>query len=138
MYMLGENRKYTKWPQTELKHFTVKKYSIYPLGPNFGLFRSTISHFWDACTRSAKIWNAPNDPKTEHFSVKSTPHTLNTPEVQILARFALNTSRFRGPTCTRSSKNGNAPNENKLNLTLYSQKYIHLILAPEAQILVYG
>ncbi len=36
----------------------------YPRDPNFAPFRSTISLFRDTtCTSSAKIGNAPNDPK---------------------------------------------------------------------------
>ncbi len=80
MYKVGENRKCTEWPQTELEHLTVKNtlYTLntYPWRPNFGPLRSTISRMWDkTCTRSAKIGNAPNDPKL-NLTVKSTLYTL--------------------------------------------------------------
>ncbi len=80
-----ENWKCTEWPQTELEHLTVKitLYTLhpYPRGPNFALFCSTVSRFWDTtCTQSAKIGNAPNAPQTEreHLAVKNTLYTLNT------------------------------------------------------------
>ncbi len=68
MYKAGENQKCTEWPQTELEHLIVKStlytLHIYPWGPNFDPFRSTISRFWDrTCTRSVNIGNALNDPK---------------------------------------------------------------------------
>ena len=60
-----------------------QEYSIYtwysPLRPNFGPFRSMISHFRNTtCITSVKIGNATNDPKTElgHLTVKSTLYTL--------------------------------------------------------------
>ena len=68
---------------TELEHLTVESTlytlnTIYPRGPNFGLFRSMTSRFRD--TRSSKMGNAPNDPPTplEHLTVKSTLFALNT------------------------------------------------------------
>ncbi len=65
MYNVFKNRKCTEWPQTKIKHLTVKTtlhtLHTYPWDPNFGLFCSTTSRFRD--TRSSKIENAPNDPK---------------------------------------------------------------------------
>ncbi len=57
------------------EHLTVKSslYTLntYPRGPNFSPFRSTISRFQDkTCTRSAKIGDAPNDPKLNLKTVK--------------------------------------------------------------------
>ena len=66
----AENQKWTDWPHTELEHLTVKSTlhmpSTYPRGPNFGPFCYTISPFRDTSTTStmsAKMGNAPNDPK---------------------------------------------------------------------------
>ncbi len=60
IYTVGENRKCTEWPQTELEDLTVKSnlctLNTYPWGPNFGPFHSTNSRFRDTtCTRSAKV-----------------------------------------------------------------------------------
>ena len=51
MNKVGEKRKCTEWPQTELEHLTVKS-TLYTLntylwGSNFGPIRSTISLFRD-------------------------------------------------------------------------------------------
>ncbi len=68
--------------------------STYPWGPNCGSFRSMISHFRDTltCTRSAKIGNAPNNPKLS-LKLNSQKHSIYTtclpPGVQIFLCFAL-------------------------------------------------
>ncbi len=80
---LPENRKCSdRWPQIE--HLTVKStlYTLntHPWGPDFGQFRCTIRHFRGTTgKRSAKIGNAPNDPKLnlKHLTVKTTLSTLN-------------------------------------------------------------
>ncbi len=50
-HKVGENRKCTEWPQTELEHLTVNStlytLSTYPWGPNVGPFRLTKSCFQD-------------------------------------------------------------------------------------------
>ena len=97
MYKVCENRKCTQWPQTVLEDLTDKStlYTLntYPWGPNFALFRSMISRFWDtACTRWAKIGNAPNDPKLNLSTWQSNVFYINlilTHDAQILFRFAL-------------------------------------------------
>ncbi len=63
-YNVVENRKFTKWPQNDLKHLTVKSV-LYTLNnhrwcPNFTLFRSTTSLFRDTWPKTR---NAPNDPR---------------------------------------------------------------------------
>ncbi len=54
----------TEWPQNALNHWSVKSTlytrNTHTRGPNFTLFRSTISHFRD--TGFSKIRNEPNDP----------------------------------------------------------------------------
>ena len=51
MYKVGENRKCTEWPQTELEHLTVKStlhtLNTYPWGPKFGPFHSKTNGFQD-------------------------------------------------------------------------------------------
>ena len=89
-YKVAENWKCTEWPQTELEHLTIKS-TLYTINthlwsPNFGPFRSMISHFRDTiCTMSAKIGNAPNDPKLNLDIWQS----ILTPESQILVGFCL-------------------------------------------------
>ena len=97
MYKVGENRKCTEWPQTELEHLTVKRtlYTII-LNPEaqtlvrftLRLAVSDIHHN----TRSVKIGNTPNDPKLNlHTQQAKWPciHYILTPEAQILVRFTL-------------------------------------------------
>ena len=101
-----------------------QKYPIYtkclPLRPPFSPFRSSISHFRDTtCTRSAKIVNAPNDPKLtfKHLTVKRTLYTLNIyPRDPHFGPFRSMISHFWDTTCTRSAKIANALNNPKLNL----------------------
>ncbi len=75
-YRFFENRKYTEWPQNDLKHLSVKStlctLNTHPRGPNFTPFRSTTSRFQD--TR-LKIGNAPNDPRmTLQFTINKYNH----------------------------------------------------------------
>ena len=80
-------------------------------------FTHTINHFRDTtCTKSAKIRNAPNDPKLnfEHLTIKSTLYTHNTYSCgPNFNPFCSTISDFQD---TRSLKIGNAPNGLKLNL----------------------
>ena len=94
-----ENRKCTELPQTELEHLIVKStlYTLntYPWAPNFGPFRSTISRFQDATwTRSAKIGNAPNDPKLNLNTWQSKEPCIH----QILTPWGPNCGLFRSTT----------------------------------------
>ncbi len=104
------------------------KYSItlnaYPRGPNFGPFRSTISRFRDTtCTRSAKIVNAPNDPKlnlnTQQSKVLST-YLILTPDVQIFFRSAVRSAVFKIQGRRKSDMHRKTPN---WTWTLNSQNY---------------
>ncbi len=74
----SKNRKCTEWPQTDLKHLTVKctlcTKNICHAGLNFSPFCSTTSRFWE--TKLSKIGNTPND--LEYLTVKSTLYKLNT------------------------------------------------------------
>ena len=100
--------------------FNSQKYSIYILTPEAQILVcfARISSFWDTtCTRSAKIGNAPNDPKLNLNTLQSKVlyvHYILIPEVQILVSFALWLTISE--ICTRSAKIGNAPNDPKLNL----------------------
>ncbi len=96
-YKVGENRKCTEWPQTELDDSAVKStlYTLntYPWGPNFGPFRFMISGFQD--TKSSKIGNASSDPKLNLNTQQSKVlyiHVVLTPEAQLLVLFALRPS----------------------------------------------
>ncbi len=116
-YKVPENQNYTAWPQTKLKHLTIKSsfYTLYtyPRCPNFGQFCSTTRCFQG--TRSSKIRNALNGPKLNFLTVKSILWTLSIylcgPN---FGPFHPMTSSFQD---TRSPKIGNAPNDPKLNLT---------------------
>ncbi len=129
MHKVAENRKCTEWPQTELKHLTVKitlhTLNTYPRGSNFGPFRSTVSRFRDTtCTRWAKIGNAPNDPKLNLSTWQSKVlfiHLILTHEVQIFVRFALRLGVSKIQGRQKSEMHRVTPNWIS---TLYSQKYL--------------
>ncbi len=125
-----ENQKCTEWPQTELKHLTVKitvyTLNTYPWGPNFDAFCSTISHFRDTTwARSAKIGKCTERSQTEleHLAVKSTINTLNTyPRDPNFGPFRSTISRFHVQGRQRSEMQRITPS---WTWTLNSQKYIH-------------
>ena len=92
MYKAGKNRICTEWPQTELEHLTLKStlhtLNTYSQGPNFGSFRSTVSRFRDTtCTRSAKIGNAPNDPKL-NLTLNSQKYAIYTMTYPLRSKFS--------------------------------------------------
>ncbi len=84
MYKVGENRKCTEWPQTELEHLTVQTtihtLNIYPWGPNFGPFNSTINRFRDTTYKISENRKCAEWPQTEleHLTGNITLYTLNT------------------------------------------------------------
>ena len=99
---VGENQKYTEWPQTQLEHLTGKivlyTLNTYPRDEHFVSFHSTTSHFRD--TRSLKMGNGKCTQWTqlEHLIVKITLYTLNTctyPCGQNFGPFRSTTSGFQ-------------------------------------------
>ena len=136
-----KNRKCTNWPQTGIEHLTVKSapYTLntYPWGPNFGVFCSNTSRFWD--TRSSKIEKCTEWAQTEleNLTVKITLYTLHTPKAQILVRFGLRfaVSVIQHVQGRRKSKMHQWPQTELEDLTVKSTLYTPSTY-PEAQILV--
>ncbi len=100
-YMVAENRKCAKWPQTELEHLRAKS-TLYTLNTylrsrNFRPFNSTINRFRDTWRKS----EIHGMTFTWRLTVKSTLYTLNIylwgPE---FGPFRSMISSFRD-TCTR-------------------------------------
>ncbi len=99
-YRFFENRKFTEWPQNDLKHLSVKStlctLNTHPRGPNITPFRSTTSCFWHI--RLSITGNAPNDPRiTLITEVSKVPcvHWILTTEAKISLRFALRSLVFQ-------------------------------------------
>ncbi len=72
-YNVATNQKFTKWVQNDMKHLTVKSIlhavSLYPQGPNFGLFHSIkTSYFQDTMLLKIRIM---------HWLTSDWPWTLN-------------------------------------------------------------
>ena len=140
-YKVAENRKCTEWPQTDLKHLTVKStlhtLNTYPMRPKcwcFSLYDYPFPRYKVDQNRKQTEW-----PQTElkHLTVKVTLYTIewSPPGAHIVVRFALRPAICEIQGRRKSEMHRMTPN---WTWTLNSQKYpvYTKYLPPEAQILL--